>query len=163
MPSGRKCSTLYSGRWTLCTGLWMLTSGHRTLDAGFWTLDLRRWTLNDVVWILDAGLWTRNSESWTLLLTDLGQNQIIEIYWKFFGSESVRTSWSRLFCREYRFYRSCFWNFYINVKYYLKEEYRSLSVFESRLKQLSRTALKQPSIVIHFRKVPQKIPVEASF
>ena len=83
------------GPWTLDAGCWTLVSGLSTLDAGRYTLD--------------PGLWHR-----TLSLTVLEQNQKAVSdsawlnYWKFFGRDSLRAWWSRLFCRDYRFWRSYF-------------------------------------------------------
>ena len=63
---------------------------------------------------LDATLWTLGSRYWTLSLTSSEQNQnpVSDSAWlnnwKFFGYESQWTSWSRLFCREYRFRRGYF-------------------------------------------------------
>ena len=96
LNSRRKCWTLDSGRWTLNPGLW-------THDAGRWMLDVGCWTL-------DATLWTLGSGRWTLSLTVLEQNQkpVSDSawlnYWKFFGCESLRTTWSRLLYRDYRFW-----------------------------------------------------------
>ena len=104
------------GRWTLDAGLWTLDSGRWTLDAALWTLDSGRWTLDsghstvDVGrWTLDATLCTLGSGHWTLSLTVLEQNQkpVSDSawlnYWKFFGCECLRTTWSRLLYRDYRF------------------------------------------------------------
>ena len=58
---------------------------------------------------LDSGRWTLSSRHWTLLLTSSkpNQNSVSDSawlnYWIVFGCESLRTSWPRLFCREYRF------------------------------------------------------------
>ena len=104
LDNGRKCWTLDSGRWTLDSRRW-------ALDAGLWTLESGRWTLDSRHWTLDATLWTLGSGHWTLSLTVLKQNQnpVSDSawlnYWKLFGCESRRTSWSRLFCRDYRFWR----------------------------------------------------------
>ena len=113
--------TLDSGRWNLDAGLWTLDPGRWTLDAGFWTLDSGSWTLDSGHWTLDTGLctidatlWTLGSGHWTLLLTVLEQNQTPVSdspwlnYWKFFGWESLRISWSRLLIRGYRFWRGYF-------------------------------------------------------
>ena len=105
LDSGRK--TLETGRWTLDAGLW-------TLDSGCWTLDAGSWTLHSRGWTLDATLWTLGSGSWTLSLTVLEQNQkpVSDSawlnYWKFFGCQSLRTSWSHLLYRDYRFWLGYF-------------------------------------------------------
>ena len=75
LNSGRKCSTLDSGRWTLNAGLQTQDSGCWTLDAGLWTLDAGLWTLDAGLWTLDATLWTLLSGHWTLSLTVSEQNQ----------------------------------------------------------------------------------------
>ena len=99
--------TLDSGRWTMDAGLWTLGSGRCTLDSGRWTLVSERWTL-------DAGRWTLGSGQWTLSLTVLEQIQksVSETtwlnYWKLFGCKSLRTSWSRLLYRGYRFWPGYF-------------------------------------------------------
>ena len=120
--------TLDAGPWTLDSGLWSLDAELWTLDAGRWTLDSRRWTPNAGLltldpgrWNLDAGcwtvdvgrwmlyatFWTLGSGHWTLSLTVLEQNQkpgsdsVWLNYWKFFGYKSLKSSWSRLFCRDY--------------------------------------------------------------
>ena len=129
--------TLDSGRWTLNAGLWTLGSGRWNLDAGPWMLDPGRWTLDDVLWTLDSGRWTLGSGLWTLdsglrtldsglwtpdaTLSTLGSrhwtlDNVVdccrtesEPSFSFcFGCKSLRTSWSRLFCREYRFWRGYF-------------------------------------------------------
>ena len=121
------------GRWTLDVELWTLDAGLWTLHSGvgLWTLNSRCWTLNPGRWTLEVGLWTLNSgrcmlgsgrwtlDSWlwtlgsghcTLSLTVLGQNQqpfsdsAWLNYWKFFRCESLRTSWSHLLYRGYRFW-----------------------------------------------------------
>ena len=77
-----------------------------------WTLDARvgRWTLDAGPWTLGCGRYTldaRDTGHWTLSLTVAEQNRnpVSDFawldYWKFFGSESLRTSWSPLFCRDY--------------------------------------------------------------
>ena len=115
--------TGFLGLWTqvLDTGLCTLDSGCRTLDTWLWTLDPRLrmldagpWTLNAEPWTVDARLWTLGSGHWTLSLTVSKQNQNPRsdsawlYYWKFFGWKYVRTSFSRLFCRDYRFWRGYF-------------------------------------------------------
>ena len=95
------------GRWTLDTGLW-------TLDSGPWTLDAGRWTLNAGLWTLDSRCRTLGSWHWRLSLTVLEQNQkpVSDSawlnYWKFFGCESLRTSWLHLLYRDYRFWLGYF-------------------------------------------------------
>ena len=106
-----------SGRWTLDAGLWTLYSGCWTVDAGLWTLDAGFWTLDSWCWTLgpghytlEAGLWTLNTvivclrtESepcfWFCLI------KLLKILWV---QISIRTSWSRLFYRDYRFWRGYF-------------------------------------------------------
>ena len=109
---------------------------------------------------------------WTLSLTAVVQNQnpVSDFawlnYWKLFGYESLRTSWSRLFCRDYRFWRSYFSKFYVNVKcYVVKECWKKFLLWEIELhyKQLSGTVRKELSTVIYFRKFLQEIPVIESF
>ena len=86
--------------WILDAGLWQLNSRRSTLDTGFRALDSRGWTL-------DSGLRTLYFGCWTLFLTGSEQNQnpvsrsVWLIYWKFFKSESLRTWYSRLCCRDY--------------------------------------------------------------
>ena len=93
LDSGRKCWTLDSGRWTLDPGIW-------TLHHGLWTLGATLWSLGSGHWIV------------SLFVSEENQNPVSDsawlYYWKFFGCESLRTSWSRLFCRNYRFWRDCF-------------------------------------------------------
>ena len=107
-------------RWTLDAGLWALDPGLWTLDSGRWTLALksRRWTLDPGLWTLDTGLWTLS-----LTFAEQNQNPVSDFawlnYWKFFGYESLRSSWSRLFCRDCRFWRGHFSKFCINVKCYV--------------------------------------------
>ena len=137
LESGRKSWTLDSGSWTLDAGLWMLDSRRWTLDtglwtqgSGLWTLDAGRWTLDVGLWTLtldsglstldgghwtlDATLWTLGSGHWTLLLIVLEQNRkpVSDSawlnYWKFFGCESLRISWSHLLYREYNFWLGYF-------------------------------------------------------
>ena len=131
MDPGRKSWTLGSGRWTLDAGHWTLHARLWTLDSGCWTLDSGRWTLDAGLWMLDSGCWTLDGRlsmldvgRWTLdvtlwtlgirhcalSLTVLEQNQkpVSDSaglnYWKFFGNKSLKTSWSRLFHRDYRFW-----------------------------------------------------------
>ena len=96
----RKVKNCWQGvltRYTGIPGLWA-----QELDAELWTLDSGRWSL-------DATLWTLGSEHWTLSLTVVEQNHnpVSDFawlnYWKYFVCESQRTSWSRLFCKDYRF------------------------------------------------------------
>ena len=104
------------GLWTqeLDAGLWTLDSGRWTLDAGLWTLGSGRWTLGSERWTLDSWRWTLGSGHWTLSLTVLEQNQqpVSDSawlnYWKFFRCESLRTSWSHLLYRDYRFWLGYF-------------------------------------------------------
>ena len=145
------------------------------MDAGLWTLDYGHWTLDPWRWTLDPGCYTLDAESsghWALLLTVVEQNQNLVSdltwlnYWKFVGCKSLRTSWSGLFCRDYKFWRGYFQKFYINVKCYaIKECQKKFLLWEIELhhKQLSWTVQKQPSTVIHFWKFLQKIPVVESF
>ena len=127
--------TLGAGLWTLDSGRWTLVSGRWTLDAGLWTLDSECWTLNPGRWTLDAGPWTLNSGHWmlgsgcwtldswcwtlgsghwTLSMTVLEQDQqpvsdsALFNYWKFCRCESLRTSWSHLLYRGYRFWLGYF-------------------------------------------------------
>ena len=100
--------TLDSGRWTLDAGRWTLDAGLCMLDSGRWTLDAELWTLDSGRWTLDTTLCTLGSGHWTLSLTVLEQNQkpVSDSarlnYRKFFGCESLRTTWSRLLYRDYR-------------------------------------------------------------
>ena len=112
--SGLWTQELDAGLWTLDTGLWTLDAGLWTLDSGLWTLDTGLWTLDAGRWMLDASLWTLGSGHWTLSLTVLEQNQkpVSDSawlnYWKFFGLESLRTLWSRLSDRDYKFWLGYF-------------------------------------------------------
>ena len=133
LDSGRKCWTLDSGRWTLYPGLW---------------------TLGDTLWTLGSGHWTPSST-----VSEQNQKSVSDSvwlnYWTFFGCKSLRTSWSRLLCRDYRFWRGYFQKFYINVKCYDIKECRKKSLLweiELHYKQLSWTIQKQPSTGINFRK-----------
>ena len=114
MDSGRKCWTLDYGCWTMDSEPWTLDSGFWTLDSGLWMLDAGCWTLYARLWTLDATLWTLASAHWTLSLTiwEQNQNPVSDSawlnHWKFFGCESLRTLWSRLLCRDYKFWRGCF-------------------------------------------------------
>ena len=156
----QNCWTLDAsvGRWTLKAGLWTLDTGCWTLDARLWTLDVKRWTLG--------------SEHWTLLLTVSEQNKNLVSdstwlnYWKFFRFESLKTSWSRFLCRNYKFWGFYFHKFYINVKYYATKQCQnkfSLWEIELHYKQLSWTLQKQPSTAIDFWKFLQKFLIEESF
>ena len=121
------------------------------LGVGCWTLDSRHWTLN-------ATLWTLVSGHWTLSLTVLEQNLKLVSdspwlnYWKSFVSKSLRTSWSRLFCRGYSFWRDYFQKFYINVKCYVIKECQKKSLLSEillhykQLLGLFRCSCPQPSI-----------------
>ena len=86
-----------------------LDIGHWTLISGLWTLDSRLWILDTGLCMLDAAHWTLGPGHWALLVTVSKQNQtpvsesVCLNHWKFFGWKSVRTSWSQVFCREYRF------------------------------------------------------------
>ena len=179
LDSGRKCWTLDSEGWTLDIGHWMLDAGLWTLDSGRWTLNAGPWTLESQrcaldarLWTLDAKRWTLGSEHWTLLLTVSEQNQNLVSdstwlnYWKFFRFESLKTSWSRFLCRNYKFWGFYFHKFYINVKYYATKQCQnkfSLWEIELHYKQLSWTLQKQPSTAIHFWKFLQKFLIEESF
>ena len=55
LNSGRKHSTLDSGRWTLDVGPETQDSGHWNLDTGLWTLDSGRWMLHFRRLALDTG------------------------------------------------------------------------------------------------------------
>ena len=125
--------TLDTGLWTLdaqpCTlnnERWILDSGFWTRHAGLLALDPGRWTLEAGIWTLDAIFWTLSSRNCTLLLTvsDQNQNPVFDFAWlncwEFFGCKSLRTSWSRLFCRDYRFWRGYFEKFYLKVLCYLR-------------------------------------------
>ena len=132
-----------------------LDSGRKcwTLDSGLWTLDPVPWTLDDTLWTLGSGYWTPSSA-----VSEQNQKSVSDSvwlnYWTFFGGKSLRTSWSRLFCRDYRFWCSYFQKFYITVKCYDIKECRKKSLWEIELhyKQLSWTIQKQPSTAINFRK-----------
>ena len=123
---GLLTQVLDAGFWTLNAGLWTLNSGWWALDTGLWTLDSGPWTLNPGCYTLDAGLWTLDtvsehcftvycftvSEHWTLFhltVSEQDQNPVFDSawlnYWKYFGYESRRISWSRSFCRDYWFWR----------------------------------------------------------
>ena len=116
LESGRKSWTLDSGRWALDSGLWKLDAGLWTLGSGRWTLalDSRLSTLDSGHWTLDATLWTLGSGHWTLSLIVLEQNRkpVSDSawlnYWKFFGCESIRISWSHLLYREHSFWLGYF-------------------------------------------------------
>ena len=127
--------TLDSGRWTLDFEQWTLDAGLWILDSGFWTrhagllaLDPGRWTLDAEIWTLDVIFWTLSSRNCTLSLTvsEQNQNPVFDFAlldcWEFFGCESLRTSWSRLFCRDYRFWRGYFEKFNLKVLCYLQSE-----------------------------------------
>ena len=119
------------------------------LEAGLWTLDPASWTLNAGLWTLDTTVGffrTETEPSFWFCLS----------YWKLFGWESLRTSWSRLFGRGSRFWCG-------NDKCYVITECRKkflLCQIELRHK---RTVQKQPSTAIYFRKFLQKILVLESF
>ena len=78
----------------------------------------RRYLIIRNSWTLDAGPWTLS-----LTVVEQNQNPVSDFawlnYWKFFGYESLRSSWSRLFCRDCRFWRGHFSKFCINVKCYV--------------------------------------------
>ena len=101
--------TLDSGCWTLDAGLWMLHAEPRRL-----TLDTKFWTLDAQLRVLDSWRWTLGSGHWTLSLTVLEQNQqpvsdsALLNYWKFCRCESLRTSWSHLLYRGFRFWLGYF-------------------------------------------------------
>ena len=127
--------TLDPGRWTLDFEQWTLDAGLWILDSGFWTrhavllaLDPGRWTLDVEIWTLDVIFWTLSSRNCTLSLTvsEQNQNPVFDFAlldcWEFFGCESLRTSWSRLFCRDYRFWRGYFEKFNLKVLCYLQSE-----------------------------------------
>ena len=107
--------------------------GRWTLDAGSWTLDSRRWALDAGPWKLESGRWTLDARLWTLdtehcfrtlfhcfrtldnVSLDFFRTESESSFWfyliklmKFFGCESLRTPWSRLFCRDYWFWRGYF-------------------------------------------------------
>ena len=129
LDSRCKCWTLDAGLWTLDAGLWTLDSGCYTLPAGYWTVGGGQWTLDSGCWtlhaalclleygcwMLDAGCWNLDatlsmlgSGRWTLslLVSEQNQNPVSDSvwlnYWKFTGCKSLRTSWSCLFCGDYR-------------------------------------------------------------
>ena len=115
---------LRSISWTK-TSAGLISCGHTgiprlwTLDPGCWNLDVQLWTQDSGCWTLhagtlDAGPWMVHFGRWDLgtgSLAALEQNQkpisdfVWLNYWKFFGWESLRTSRSRLLCRDYRFWR----------------------------------------------------------
>ena len=115
---------LRSISWTK-TSAGLISCGHTgiprlwTLDPGCWNLDVQLWTQDSGCWTLDAGTldagpWMVHFGRWDLgtgSLAALEQNQkpisdfVWLNYWKFFGWESLRTSRSRLLCRDYRFWR----------------------------------------------------------
>ena len=126
---------LDAGLWTLDPGLWTLDAGRWILDSGFWTqnagflaLDPGHWTLDAGIWTLGAIFWTLSSRHCTLSLTvsEQNQNPVSDFawlnYWEFFRCKSLRTSWSRLFCRDYRLWRGYFKKFYLKVLRYLQSE-----------------------------------------
>ena len=140
------------GLWTqeLDAGLWTLGSGRWILDSGLSTLESGRWTF-------DATLWTLGFGHWTLPLTVLEQNQkpISAFawlnYWKFFGCECLRTSWSRLLYRDYRFWLGYFYKFYIYVKCYVIKECRKKSLlWEIELHYLELFRSSRPESFIFF-------------
>ena len=92
------------GFWTLYAGLWTLNSRRWTLDPGRWTFDAGRWTLNAACWTLHFGRWGLGTGHYRPVSDSAWLN-----YWKFFGQESLRTSWSRLLYRDYRFWRGYFY------------------------------------------------------
>ena len=129
----------------------------QVLEAGLWTLDSGIWTLDPASWTLDAGLWTLELP---LAVSEQNQNPVSGsawlTYWKLFGWESLRTSWSRLFGRGSRFWCG-------NDKCYVITECRKkflLCQIELRHKRIVQ---KQPSTAIYFRKFFQKILVVESF
>ena len=93
LDSGCKCwtldselCTLDSERWNLDAGLWMLNTGHWTMDTGLWMLD--------IVIVCFRG--ESEPSFWFCLI------KWLKTIWV---RISIRISWSRLFCREYRFWR----------------------------------------------------------
>ena len=58
------------------------------------------WTLESGLWALDAGLWALGSGHFCWQGNPVSASAWSN-YWKFFGYDSLRTSWSHLFYREY--------------------------------------------------------------
>ena len=100
MDSWCKCWTLDYGCWIMdsepWTGLW-------TLDSGCWTLDVGFCMLGSGYWTLHFGRWALHTQNQNPVSDSAWLN-----HWKFFGCKSLRTLWSRLFCRDYKFWRGCF-------------------------------------------------------
>ena len=119
--------------------------------------------LDSGCWNLSAGLWTLDSSHWNWLPTGSEQNQnsVSDSAWLNYAElsewKSLTISWSRLFCRLWRFWPGYFWKFYINVKSDV------LKLFIVHYKQLSRTVQKQPFTAIHFGKFLRKMRVLESF
>ena len=93
---------IFFARHTRIPGLWtqVLNAGLRTLDSGRWMLHFERWALvtGHCRWLFRT---KSESNFWFCLIN----------YWKFSECELLRTLWSRLFCRDYRFWCGYFRNY----------------------------------------------------
>ena len=88
----------YENGYTGIPGLWT-----QVLNAGLWTMDSGPWTLDS-----DATLWTLGSGH-SLTVLEQKQKSFSDSAWlNYLGCESLGTSWSRLFCRDYSFWRGYF-------------------------------------------------------
>ena len=106
------CWILDSRRWTVDTGLWMLHFACWNMDAGCWTLDAGIWMLHFGCLALDTG-------HCHCLFQNPVSDSVWLNYWKFTGCKSLRTSWSCLFCGDYRLWFGYFQKLYVNIKYYI--------------------------------------------
>ena len=87
--------TLDAGHWTMYSGRWTLDSGLSMLDVGCYTLDARLWALDTIFDSFRTKSKAISDSAWLN-------------YWKYFGCESLRISWSRLLYRDYRFWLDYF-------------------------------------------------------
>ena len=100
------------------------------LDAGCWMLDAGLWTLDTTLWTLGSGHCTQDN------FVDCCRTESTPSFWFFLIKllkilcESLRTSWSRLFCRDYRFWSCLYKNakrgFYCEKPNYITSSYPGL-------------------------------------
>ena len=88
----------YENGHTGIPGLWT-----QVLNAGLWTMDPGRWTR-----MLHFGRWALGTGH-SLTVLEQKQKPVSDSAWlNYLGCESLGTSWSRLFCRDYSFWRGYF-------------------------------------------------------
>ena len=99
------CLLRFDGHTTI-PGLWT-----EVLNAGLWTLDPGLWTLKSGLWMLKFGRWVLDTGHCRWLFQNRIRThfsdliKLLKIIWV---RISIRTSWSRSFCKDCRFWRDYF-------------------------------------------------------